>query len=283
MLAACGTDSTSAETATTMTTTPNSTVTQAPSDPVVDVDPALYDSGSGRYRFHVAGSPRRECVIVQGSSGAGTSVYCSVTFPDGTPDVTAAPFSGPPNTVVLTGQGSYPTITEGGPPGAALLAVNSRLTVDDATCTAVPGGFDCTVGPSAARFVDGKLTLAGPQVSSPAAPPSAPTSTAPVTTAFAPMDHYTDGTTPAAPGSLCGAATGRRLVTVVTGAISCADALDVLDTYRGLPPGDYGNANIREFDGWTCASPTAARSREVGYGTQCTKGDIELTTPLGGS
>ncbi|MER7683307.1 hypothetical protein ABT031_43040, partial [Streptomyces sp. NPDC096934] len=68
---------------------------------------------------------------------------------------------------------------------------------------------------------------------------------------------------------------------VVSGTISCADALTVMDTYRGLPlDSAHGNANIREFDGWNCASPTYVMSRELGYGSRCSKGDIDLRTPV---
>ena len=186
-----------------------------------------------------------------------------------------------PNSVVLTRDGYYPTISEGGPPGAELLPVNTRIVVDETQCTAVTGGFECANGATQLRFVDGQLTMTGPHF----APPAMEATTPPTTTATggAPMDHYTDGTTPAAPGTMCGAATGRRVVTVVSGTISCTDALAVMDTYWSLPAGDYGNANIRQFDGWNCAAPTANMSRELGYGSRCSKGDIMLTTPVGAS
>ena len=62
--------------------------------------------------------------------------------------------------------------------------------------------------------------------------------------------------------------------------ISCADALAVMDAYWNLPSGDFGNANIRQFDGWDCASPTAGRAAELGYGSSCRRGDIKLIAPI---
>ncbi|WP_280763278.1 hypothetical protein [Prescottella agglutinans] len=250
---------------------------------MTDVDAARYEASPGWYRFYLGGTPRRECTIYPDSSGAGQNVICSVTFPAGTQPVTVPPFgTKTPNAVVLTGAGYYPTISEGGPPGAELLPANTRIVVDDVECTAVTGGFKCASGTAQVRFVDGQLTMSGPEFAPPAMEPSTPptTTTARPATGDAPMDHYTDGTTPAAPGTMCGAATGRRVVTVVSGTISCTDALAVMDTYRNLPAGDYGNANIRQFDGWNCAAPTAKMSHDLGYGSRCSKGDIMLTTPV---
>lgn len=287
-LVACGTAGTSSDATPTTTANnePTSTTptTEAPPN-VTDVDATRYEASPGRYRFQFAGTPRRECAIYPHSSGAGQNVICSVTFPDGTPSVTVPPFgTQPPNAVVLTGDGYYPTISESGPPGAELLPADTRIVVEEVECTSVTGGFKCTDGTTQLRFVDGQLTMSGQQFAPPAMETSAPpTTTVRPATEGAPMDHYTDGTTPVAPGTMCGAATGRRVVTVVSGTISCTDALAVMDSYWNLPPGNYGNANIRQFDGWSCASPTAMMSRELGYGSRCSKGDIMLTTPVGAS
>lgn len=287
MLVACSVDSTSPETTPppSADSEPASTTTTSAQSTVTDVDAARYEASPGWYRFYVDGAPRRECAMVPDPTGTGRNVICSVTFPDGAQPVTVPPFgTRTPNAVVLTRGGYYPTISEGGPPGAELLPANTRIVVDETQCTAVTGGFECTNGAAQLRFVDGQLTMTGPQF----APPAMELSTPPTTTAHpasggAPMDHYTDGTSPAAPGTMCGAATGRRVVTVVSGTISCTDALAVMDAYWNLPAGDYGNANIRQFDGWNCAAPTANMSRELGYGSRCSKGDITLTTPVGAS
>ena len=280
IVVACGTASNSDDT---VTTTPDNTSAATTTTPpaVTAADPAQYQFAPDRYRFAVEGTPRRECVLFPGIADSGRTVTCSVSFPAGTPEVDVPPFgSGPPNAVALTKQGYYPTITESGPPGAAVLPVNSQLTVDDTTCTAISGGFECSADSNQVRYVDGNLTLTGTQTTTTAVPTTIPTTTPP--TAYgAPMDVYTDSTTPAAPGTTCGASTGRRVLTVVSGTISCADALTVMDTYRGLPlDSAHGNANIREFDGWNCASPTYVMSRELGYGSRCSKGDIDLRTPV---
>ncbi|MDK6260834.1 hypothetical protein QP119_10535 [Corynebacterium frankenforstense] len=49
----------------------------------------------------------------------------------------------------------------------------------------------------------------------------------------------------------------------VTG-MTCDQGREVLDDYRNLPPGNYGNANIRSFDGWQCSAPTYGRIQETG-------------------
>lgn len=288
ILVSCGTASDSAETT---STTPDSTTSTAPTtsvspSTVTDVEPAQFQFAPDRFRFAVDGTPRRECVLSPGISASERTVTCSVPFPAGTPEVTVPPFgSGKPNAVVLGPQGYYSTIIESGPPGAALLTVNSRLTVGNTTCTAISGGFECAVGENAVRYVDGAVTLAGAQATVPTTTtevPSTISTTTPPPANDAPMDVYTDSTTPAAPGTTCGAATGRRVVTVVSGPISCSDAIAVMDTYWTLPAdGNYGNANIRQFDGWSCSAPTAVRSRELGYGSRCSKDDVTLTTPLG--
>lgn len=51
--------------------------------------------------------------------------------------------------------------------------------------------------------------------------------------------------------------------------MTCADGRKLLTTYRTLPAGNYGNANIRSFDGWQCANRTAAWAQESGLHTAC--------------
>ncbi|MFE4501501.1 hypothetical protein ACFRFQ_16710 [Rhodococcus sp. NPDC056743] len=192
------------------------------------------------------------------------------------------PFEGAPNAIALEQSGTVPTIVEGGPPGTRVLPPGSRLTIRDAQCSAlVGGGVDCENGGAGFRFVAGELTRRGPELT-PSKPVTVAATTAEATTGAAlgaPMGVYTDGTDPVEPGTVCGAATGRRVVKVVAGSISCSDAIAVMDAYVALPPGDYGNANIRAFEGWSCASPTAARSAELGYGMSCTRGDVQVVTP----
>ncbi|TQC45041.1 hypothetical protein EEB14_33930 [Rhodococcus sp. WS4] len=259
------------------TTPPAATSTTAPAE----ADAADYGFITDRYRFKLAGTPLRECVVAPNTELGGHNVYCSVSFPPGTPPVSNPPFSGPPNSIALRPDGFYSTIAEGGPPGAKLLPENTRLKVGDVQCTSLAGGVDCQNGPAGFRFVDGELATRGPQVERPTAPPTTSTTTAPTapTDHGSPMEHYTDGTEPAAIGTDCGAATGRRVVRVLSGSISCTDALATMEAYGNLPPGDYGNANIRTFDGWECASPTAATQRETGYGRTCRRGDIHLSEP----
>lgn len=280
LLAACSSDQPSAAPTTSVQPTSSEAASTTSAPRVIDADPADYAFATDRYRFKLEGSPTRECAIYP---SPGTTVACSVTWPDGTPatPVQGSSFDGPPNTIVLSQDGYYPTVEEGGPPGAALLPVNSRVSVDGASCTAIPGGVQCTNATGGFSFIDGVLETEGPtsspQVveSSSAAAPASPAEPGGID------GIYTEGTTPALPGTTCGAATGRHpVVEVRSGSISCTDALAVMDRYNALPlTGEFGNAHIRQFDGWTCASPSAARAAENGYDQTCSLGDTEIGVP----
>lgn len=60
--------------------------------------------------------------------------------------------------------------------------------------------------------------------------------------------------------------------------LTCEEALAILTTYDNLPAdgGDYGNMNVREFDGWECLSPTATSARLQNVMTHCSNGDDEI-------
>lgn len=285
---ACGSDATRVETATVSTTAATaeaSTPTTATTSPaavtqpsVIDVDPADYAFDSGRFRFELAGSPLRECFIYPAPE---LQASCSVEWPEGTQPAAegGSPFTGAPNAIVLTSRGYYPSTSEAGPGDARLLPVNSRIRVGDIGCTAVPGGVDCANPAAGFSFVDDVLDTRGQQTT----PAAATTTTAPIAPG-PPMGGtdgvYTEGTGPAPLGTMCGAATGHPVVVQVrAGSISCTDALSVMDRYNALPTGEHGNANIQQFDGWSCASPTAVRAKELGYGQVCHSGDIEIVNP----
>lgn len=279
VMAGCSTNSagTSAEPGTSTTITSQESV-EGPSI-VIDADPAAYEYAADRYRFKLSGTPLRECYI---AVDVDPTVSCSVAWPSDTPAVSNGPFSGAPNTIVLKPDGYRPTIDEGGPPGAVLLPENSRIQVGLASCTAVADGVECSNGGDVGfSFVDGELTTRGPV--SREEPSLAPSVSASVPAPSSGTDGvYSDGTGPAPLGMACGAATGRRIVEVRSGSISCADALSVMDRYDALPegtPGEFGNYNIRVFDGWNCATPTGLRVTEQGYSQICSSGDIEIVNP----
>ena len=102
--------------------------------------------------------------------------------------------------------------------------------------------------------------------------PAAATTTTSIPVGGSPSEHYTGGTTPEAPGTACGAATGTRVITIVKGSISCREARLTVEQYLALPAdGNYGNANIREFgDGWSCSTPTAGAQAGNGWRYNCT-------------
>ena len=257
---------------TTSSTAPSTvTVTKpAPSstEPVTDVDAAEYAvAGSdGYFRWTYASSPLRECGASPAMNGVPAGITCSAPFPDDAPEVRNDVFSGPPNAVRLTADAAVPTIVEGGPPGARALPQGRRITIGALSCT-VPrtGSIECS-GPTSGFTVDnGGTKIDG----------------APSSAASTPMDTYTEGTTPAEPGTQCGAATGKTPVKIVSGEISCAEAIEIVDGYLALPnDGSYGNANIRMHRGFSCSTATAGSANQRGYGTSCSKGDIELIVPI---
>ncbi|RPA59074.1 hypothetical protein EF294_14785 [Gordonia oryzae] len=95
----------------------------------------------------------------------------------------------------------------------------------------------------------------------------------------------TGNTTPATCTTIRYPSTGLTGTIVVNeGALSCAEAITVIDRYLTLPSSSTGgNARYAEFDGWSCASPTAASSQLQGIGTECSRGtdSIRVVTPGG--
>ena len=63
--------------------------------------------------------------------------------------------------------------------------------------------------------------------------------------------------------------------------LTCEEALEVLTTYDNLPAdGDYGNTNARDFDGWTCLSPTATSAQLQNAATICDNGRDKVVVRL---
>jgi hypothetical protein len=93
------------------------------------------------------------------------------------------------------------------------------------------------------------------------------------------------------PGSECGMLTYPQTgtngeVVIVKGETSCADAKAVMVRYlHDASITHTGNTWSAEFDGWLCASPTAAASEEYGYLTSCTRGttdELQIRRPSAG-
>ncbi|WP_336671619.1 hypothetical protein [Tsukamurella sp. USMM236] len=101
--------------------------------------------------------------------------------------------------------------------------------------------------------------------------PAAATTTTSIPVGGSPSEHYTEGTTPEAPGTTCGAATGTRLITIAQGSISCLEARLTVEQYLAIPvDGAHGNANVRQFgNGWTCSTPTAGAQARNGWRYSC--------------
>lgn len=64
---------------------------------------------------------------------------------------------------------------------------------------------------------------------------------------------------------------------ISAGDASCTVAMNVVDRYLNDPSIDHsGNTWSSEFDGWLCATPTAAASDAYGYVGQCTQADNDI-------
>ncbi|MEJ9079426.1 hypothetical protein WKY82_13475 [Gordonia malaquae] len=154
----------------TTTTGSTRTVTSTQTQPrIVDADPAEFaTAGSpGYYRWTYATG--RGCAAAPAMNGMDPAVYCSVTFPAGTPDVKNDVFVGAPNSIRLTAEGTEATIQEGGPPGARTLPVGSRIAIGDNACTALANGITCSSPGGGFTFEGGALTRTGIEI-----PPTAP-------------------------------------------------------------------------------------------------------------
>lgn len=223
------------------------------------------------------GTTYHSCTVVAAAAG-GRGVWCTAKFPSDTPAVTVQPFGTQvPDTVAMTHAGISYTLSEGGPASDPLLPAGVSITVDDITCVGLDDGVQCRQGDNSFRASGGEVTSSGTRIA--AQPTTSNGTTTPASTPAA-EGPYDEGTTPVAPGTSCGAATGDIVVQVRSGSISCTDALAVMKGYLALPPGDFGNANIRQYQGWQCASPTAAMSAELGYGAHCVKDGTEIVRPL---
>ncbi|OPX17067.1 hypothetical protein B1964_01560 [Gordonia sp. i37] len=109
----------------------------SPTATVVDVDAADYQrSGqAGYYHWSYGTSPLRECAIYPGENGAPT-LLCAATFAPGTPDMTNDVFTGPPNSVTLSGERVENYLQpEWGPAAPKPLPVGRRITVSGLSCT----------------------------------------------------------------------------------------------------------------------------------------------------
>lgn len=66
-------------------------------------------------------------------------------------------------------------------------------------------------------------------------------------------------------------------VFLVSGSISCTDAMAVIDRYLHDPSLEHlGNTWSAMFDGWGCATPTATAAQIYGYSTSCQRDGDEI-------
>ncbi|MFT3660904.1 MAG: hypothetical protein QM809_05765 [Gordonia sp. (in: high G+C Gram-positive bacteria)] len=126
---------------------------------IADVDPADYAQPGIDDYYWWTNPDGRAC------AASSTGVYCSVIFPDGTPEVSTDGFSGPPNSIRLTVDGTEARIGESGRPGAPALEAGYRIQFGDLSCTAAADGVACEGPGGGFSFLGGVLTRYGTEIS----------------------------------------------------------------------------------------------------------------------
>ncbi|SDS72921.1 hypothetical protein [Corynebacterium timonense] len=233
------------------------------------VSPTLFDADGSKMFSFVNGGAASQCVFY----GA---VTCFGTPDKSVPDVDG----GRPGAVQISADGVAYTNAEGIPPATAELKPGQWVNLGNVQC-AKPDNESLVCTSDSAAFeiagADHRIVTEGPVLSSRELTEKA---------LAQPGMGYETGTDVLVQGPImCGAMEGHRLADVVTGEITCAEAMDVLDRYdaRKFEEG-MGNTISVSFDGWDCSSPTAARSEELGAATVCynKQRGIEIRDPLMG-
>lgn len=142
------------------------TTTTPPKPVIVDVDPNEYAStdAAGYYYWTYAVSPvRRDCGVSPNyPNRTPRSVWCSVDFPVGTPEVAlpGSPLYGEPNIVhIVPPNGPENSLTEGGAMPVNVLPPDHRITIGPFSCVALPlDGIDCSAPTGGFRFENGVLS-----------------------------------------------------------------------------------------------------------------------------
>lgn len=165
-LTACSTDQGSTSQSATVTLT-------APTPAITDVDLVDYAIAGSPGYFHWTYAGGKECYSEAASNGRPARIGCAATFPADTPSVKNDVFTGPPNTVVLTAASTEATINEGGPPGAKVLAPNTRISVEGMSCTALDKGIVCK-SPGAGFSIDGNTLVRTGNEQAPTTVPATP-------------------------------------------------------------------------------------------------------------
>ncbi|MFT3716660.1 MAG: hypothetical protein QM774_12160 [Gordonia sp. (in: high G+C Gram-positive bacteria)] len=243
-----------------------STVTVEQRAATTPVDPGPYQRSGSLYVFSVGGGQTVCGIGLDQNSGQMGNLTCHVPPGTGIGDAGAIDVDG--DGVHAAGWNRWT--------GAPDLPVGKSLTVGTATCEVyAPGSVKCANHGGWVDVTPTKTTTSAGGGETTQVPSTA-------TQNGAPMEHYTDGTTPVAPGTMCGAATGRTLVQVVSGSISCTDAIDLIDGYLAAPADPMGgNAKMMVYRGWRCSAPTAVAAREMGFGAKCEKDGTVVITPAG--
>lgn len=263
--------------------------TAADDDEFEDVDPDGFML-DGRVVFdNRTGDEGTGVCLIGTDENDGDAVTCTGTAPGGAPDIEVPPFRPQrPGAVTITAEGITYTMVEGVRPAPGKLEPGQRITEGDASCEMSDDSeLNCTVGETSLTLSGDDRTMAltgevldheyhlDPDASSP---------TAGQDDAPAGIDgDYSETDEPVSAGTTCGAASGRTLVEVREGAVSCLEAQRVIDDYRERRYAEGGGNSLAMMLGeWDCSSPTAGRAAQLDAAEICHgPDDTVIATPAG--
>lgn len=218
-------------------------------------------SQNGIKAFYVAlDGKKSECFYSDGA------VTCIGKADSSIPDVEMPPFPPQsPGAIMLNTAGTAYTLVEGVPPAQEELDDGQWTSFGTAACAKTDANKLVCQSDNAAFAIEGKdrkIRTSGKVFDS--AEELAAQDTGPARG----YDQGTDALVRAP--MTCGAMEGHRLADVVKGEVTCAEAMDVLDRYDAIKYTEGGgNTLTAQIGDWTCSSPTAARSEELGAVTVC--------------
>ena len=218
---------------------------------------------------------KSECFYSDGA------VTCIGKADSSIPDVEVPPFPPQsPGAIMLNTSGAAYTLVEGVPPAQEELDDGQWTSFGTAACAKTDANKLVCQSDNAAFAIEGKdrnIRTSGKVFDS-------------VEELMAqgsePARGYSQGTDALVQGPMmCGAMEGHRLAEVVKGEMTCAEAMDVLDRYDAIKDTEGGgNTLTAQVGDWTCSSPTAARSEELGAVTVCEDPErgLEVRDPVMG-
>lgn len=262
--------------------TTEATTEAEPSGPITLDKDSLQEVSSSNFSSHdrVRFSAHLDGSFVECVKGDGYAT-CNGKPDDSIPDAENPPFSGRPNEIAISASALYYNIGEGGPPGAKELQPGQWIQLGVADCGLPDESTLICESEEAAFEISGEdrdIRTSGTVTTDRSFYSTASQEAIDNGTSYG-QDQDVLVTGP----MMCGAASGPRLAEVIEGQITCQEAMDVLDHYESIREKEGGgNTLMTGFDGWTCSSPTAARSQETNASAICHNPDrgVQVNAPL---